>query len=138
MPSDLRQKIPQGTGLTIVFNKTDLSGERDRIVEKDSCTQIFLSAKEGKGIQLLRQHLKQCMGYERHTEGQFIARRRHISAINNASNHLNAATQCLQNNDGELLAEELKLSQQELSSITGDFTSDDLLGRIFSDFCIGK
>ena len=138
MPSDLRQKIPEGTGLTIVFNKTDLSGERNRIVEKDSCTQIFLSAKDGKGIQLLRQHLKQCMGYERHTEGQFIARRRHISAINNASNHLIAATQCLQNNDGELLAEELKLSQQELSGITGEFTSDDLLGRIFSDFCIGK
>ncbi len=78
------------------------------------------------------------MGYERHTEGQFIARRRHITAINNASNHLNTAINCLHNNAGELLAEELKLAQQELSSITGEFTSDDLLGRIFADFCIGK
>jgi tRNA modification GTPase len=78
------------------------------------------------------------MGYERHTEGQFIARRRHITAINNASGYLKNAGDCLQNSMGELLAEELKLAQQELSSITGEFSSDDLLGKIFADFCIGK
>jgi tRNA modification GTPase len=138
MPKEIRQKIPEGTGLSVVFNKTDLSGEKNRFVEKDDYTEIFLSAKNGQGIELLREHLKQCMGYERHTEGQFIARRRHISAINSASNHLDEADRCLQNNNGELLAEDLKLAQQDLSSITGEFTSDDLLGRIFADFCIGK
>lgn len=138
MPEDIKKQIPNGTGLSIIFNKTDLSGENNRVVEKDSRTEIYLTAKSGDGIDLLRQHLKQCMGYERHTEGQFIARRRHITAINNASNHLATATEYLQNNTGELLAEELKLAQQQLSSITGEFTSDDLLGRIFSDFCIGK
>jgi tRNA modification GTPase len=137
-PEEMKRKLPEATGLSIVFNKTDLSGEQNRIVEKEDCTEIFLSAKTGQGIELLRQHLKLCMGYERHTEGQFIARRRHITAINNASIHLTAAKQCLQNNNGELLAEELKLAQQELSSITGEFSSDDLLGRIFADFCIGK
>jgi tRNA modification GTPase len=78
------------------------------------------------------------MGYERHTEGQFIARRRHLEAIKDASEHLDAAVSCLKGNMGELLAEELKLAQQYLSSITGEFSSDDLLGRIFADFCIGK
>ncbi len=138
IPEDIYNLIPENTGLSVVFNKTDLCGEQNRVVEASTRTEIYLSARSGEGVELLRQHLKQCMGYEKHTEGQFIARRRHITAINNASSHLSAAKQCLQNNAGELLAEELKLAQQELSSITGEFTSDDLLGRIFADFCIGK
>lgn len=138
IPEEVINEIPAKTGLSIVFNKTDLTEEVNRIVSKDKRTEIYLSAKTGEGVDLLRQHLKQCMGYERHTEGQFIARRRHITAINNASDHLNTATACLKNNTGELLAEELKLAQHELSSITGEFSSDDLLGRIFADFCIGK
>ena len=137
-PDDICKQIPEDTGISVVFNKTDLSGEENRINNKDKYTEIYLSAGSGEGIELLRQHLKQCMGYERHTEGQFIARRRHITAINNASGHLTKAEQCLNNNSGELLAEELKLAQHELSSITGEFSSDDLLGRIFADFCIGK
>ena len=138
LPEDIYKQIPKATGISVVLNKTDLSGEQNRIVEKDNYTEIYLSASSGEGIELLRQHLKQCMGYERHTEGQFIARRRHITALNNASEHLNIATQCLRNNTGELLAEELKLAQSELSSITGEFSSEDLLGRIFAGFCIGK
>jgi len=138
IPEDVYNQIPKDTGLSVVFNKTDLSGEQNRIIEKDNYTEIYLSAKNSEGVDLLRQHLKLCMGYVRHTEGQFIARRRHINAINNASNHLNTANKCLLNNAGELLAEELKLAQLELSSITGEFSSDDLLGRIFADFCIGK
>jgi tRNA modification GTPase len=138
LPEDIYKQIPEATGLSLVFNKTDLSGEKNRVVEKDNNTEVYLSASSGEGIDLLRQHLKQCMGYERHTEGQFIARRRHITALNNASNYLNKASQCLKNNTGELLAEELKLAQNELSSITGEFSSEDLLGRIFADFCIGK
>ena len=138
MPVDIQQQLPDNIGHTIIFNKTDLSGETNRLVEKDGFTEIYLSARNGEGIDLLRDHLKQCMGYKRHIEGQFIARRRHISAIENASNHLHQANDCLMQNAGELLAEELKMAQQELSSITGEFTSDDLLGRIFADFCIGK
>lgn len=138
LPEDIYKQIPEATGLSLVFNKTDLSKEENRVVEKDNNTEIYLSASTGEGIDLLRQHLKQCMGYERHTEGQFIARRRHLTAMNNASGHLNKAMQCLKDNTGELLAEELKLAQNELSSITGEFSSEDLLGRIFADFCIGK
>ncbi len=131
-------KVPDNVGVTYVYNKIDLSGDDATINETNSITEIYLSAKTGIGINLLRQHLKQCMGYEQHTEGQFIARRRHITAINNASDHLNTATVHLKNNTGELMAEELKLAQQQLSTITGEFTSDDLLGSIFADFCIGK
>jgi tRNA modification GTPase len=138
LPEDIYKQIPEATGLSLVFNKTDLSGEENRINEKNNYTEVYLSASSGEGIDLLRRHLKQCMGYERHTEGQFIARRRHITAMNNASGHLNKAMQCLNDNTGELLAEELKLAQNELSSITGEFSSEDLLGRIFADFCIGK
>lgn len=138
LPEDINKQIPEATGISVVFNKTDLSGEENRVVEKDNKTEIYLSASSGEGIDLLRRHLKQCMGYERHSEGQFIARRRHITALNNASNYLKKASQCLKNNTGELLAEELKLAQNELSSITGEFSSEDLLGRIFADFCIGK
>ena len=138
IPDDVYRQIPDGTGLSVIFNKTDLSGEKNRAVDRETHTEIYLSAKSGDGIALLKRHLKHCMGYERHSEGQFIARRRHITALQNASQHLSLAEKHLKNNLGELLAEELKLAQQQLSSITGEFTSDDLLGRIFADFCIGK
>jgi len=138
IPVNISKQIPANIGLSVVFNKTDLSGEQNRIIETNKRTEIYMSAKSGEGVDLLRQHLKQCMGYERHTEGQFIARRRHITAIKNASKYLASADACLQKNTGELLAEELKLAQQELAGITGEFSTDDLLGRIFADFCIGK
>jgi tRNA modification GTPase len=138
IPDDIYKQIPKNIGISAIYNKTDLSGEEDRIAEFENRTDIYLSAKNGHGIDLLRRHLKKCMGYERHTEGQFIARRRHITAINNASRHLISAKRYLKNKSAELMAEELKLAQQELSAITGEFTSDDLLGRIFADFCIGK
>jgi tRNA modification GTPase len=138
LPDDIQQQLPDNIGLSVVFNKTDLSGKDNRVIEKEFYTEIYLSARSGEGMDFLRQHLKHCMGYERRTEGQFIARRRHITAIKNAAGHMNKASECLLGNASELLAEELKMAQQELSSITGDFSSDDLLGRIFADFCIGK
>ena len=138
IPDNVYRQIPDGTGLSVIFNKTDLSGEKNRIVDRETHTEIYLSAKSGDGVALLKRHLEHCMGYERHVEGQFIARRRHIAALQNASQHLALAEGHLKNNLGELLAEELKLAQQHLSGITGEFTSDDLLGRIFADFCIGK
>ena len=138
IPQSIIDQLPENTGLSVVFNKSDLSGEKIRVEDDEERTDIYISAISGAGIDLLRQHLKKCMGYERHTEGQFIARRRHITAIRNAARYLESATACLESGSSELLAEDLKLAHNELASITGEFTSDDLLGRIFADFCIGK
>ena len=138
IPESIISQLPESTGLSIIFNKSDLSGEKIRVEDKAERTDIYISAIDGEGIDLLRQHLKKSMGYERHTQGQFIARRRHITAIRNTARYLEAATTCLDSKSSELLAEDLKLAHNELSSITGEFTSDDLLGRIFADFCIGK
>ncbi len=132
------ETLPKNIGVTIVFNKIDTESRPPEIIENKE-TEIYLSAKTGAGITLLKQHLKKCMGYQQKTEGQFIARRRHLDAIDNAEQHLEIADKNLhQLQAGELLAEELRLAQAVLSSITGEFSSDDLLGRIFSDFCIGK
>ncbi len=130
--------LPKDIGVTTIYNKIDTANHSSEIIEQQK-TVIYLSAKTGDGIGLLKQHLKNCMGYQQKTEGQFIARRRHLDAINTAEEHLNIADKSLHElKAGELLAEELRLAQQALSSITGEFSSDDLLGRIFSDFCIGK
>jgi len=132
------ETLPENIGVTTIFNKIDTTGRSSEIIEKQKA-EIYLSAKTGDGIDLLKQHLKNCMGYQQKTEGQFIARRRHLDAIDNAEQHLKVADKNLhQLKAGELLAEELRLAQEALSSITGEFSSDDLLGRIFSDFCIGK
>ena len=129
------QTLPADIGKTIIYNKIDRTDHVAEIKGQD----IYLSAKTGAGIDLLKQHLKDCMGYQQKTEGQFIARRRHLDAIDVAENHLQLADKNLHVlKAGELLAEELRFAQQALSSITGEFSSDDLLGRIFSDFCIGK
>lgn len=130
--------LPKDVGLTTIYNKIDKEARNAELIETSGAS-IYLSAKTGEGIDLLKQHLKSCMGYEQKSEGQFIARRRHLDAIDTAEEHLNLADVNLhQLKAGELLAEELRFSQEALSSITGEFSSDDLLGRIFSDFCIGK
>lgn len=138
------QTLPEAIGTTVIYNKIDKKHltaeikEEIQIANKQG-TQIYLSAKTGEGIELLRKHLKKCMGYQQKSEGQFIARRRHLDAIDKAEKHLYMAEKNLHElKAGELLAEELRLAQETLSSITGEFSSDDLLGRIFSDFCIGK
>jgi tRNA modification GTPase len=133
------EQIHSHAGRTLIMNKIDLTGSSPEISEENGSMKIRLSAKTGAGIELLREHLKQCMGFKQPAEGVFIARRRHLTAIANAEQHLQSAELNLHTNQaGELVAEELRLTQQELSSITGEFTSDDLLGRIFADFCIGK
>lgn len=132
----IRESLPDNIGVTTVYNKID---SLNRAAELSSENTLYLSAKTGEGIDLLKQHLKHCMGYEQKTEGQFTARRRHLDAIDTAEEHLALADTNLHVlKAGELLAEELRLAQEALSSITGEFSSDDLLGRIFSDFCIGK
>ncbi|MBD2800992.1 tRNA uridine-5-carboxymethylaminomethyl(34) synthesis GTPase MnmE [Xenorhabdus sp. M] len=132
-------KLPPSLPITVIRNKTDMTGEETGVAEISDYTLIRLSAREGKGIDLLREHLKETMGFNSNTEGGFLARRRHLQALNTAAEHLHEGHQQLVfARSGELLAEELRLAQQALSEITGEFTSDDLLGRIFSSFCIGK
>ncbi len=124
-----------------VYNKIDLVDRAAGIESDDdaSAVKIHLSARTGDGVDLLKGHLKACMGFEQRTEGQFIARRRHLDALQRAHRHvLKSRTILQQTAAGELVAEELKQAQNVLCEITGEFSSDDLLGRIFADFCIGK
>ncbi|TNF37602.1 MAG: tRNA uridine-5-carboxymethylaminomethyl(34) synthesis GTPase MnmE [Gammaproteobacteria bacterium] len=135
----IEHRVPASIGITRIFNKIDLTGNRASIRTGDNGVEIALSAKTGEGLDLLRQHLKQCMGYEQAGEGQFMARRRHLDALASAQKNIASARHCLEAlHAGELLAEELRQAQEALNEITGEFTSEDLLGRIFSSFCIGK
>lgn len=133
------QRLPSHIPVTIIRNKADLTGETLGFSEVDQYALIRLSARTGQGIDSLREHLKQSMGFSTTTEGGFLARRRHLQALENAAKHLDAGLeQLIVFHAGELLAEELRLAQESLSEITGSFTSDDLLGKIFGSFCIGK
>lgn len=131
--------MPEGVVITYIRNKIDSLQETPEIITKDNKTVISLSAKSDQGIDLLRQHLVQLMGYQGQQTDGFIARRRHLDAINRAEQSLAKGQKALTKQlAGELLAEDLRYAQIALSEITGEFTSDDLLGEIFSSFCIGK
>src|SRR5690606_25955411 len=105
----------------------------------DGVSAIWLSARAGQGLDLLRQHLQRLAGFVPGEEGGFIARRRHLDALHRAQSALLRAEEQLHvYRAGELLAEELRLAQNALGEITGSVTPDDLLGAIFSSFCIGK
>ena len=133
------ERLPKNIPVTVIRNKADLTGEVLGYSEEEGYALIQLSARTGEGVTLLREHLKQAMGFTSSTEGGFLARRRHLQALEKAAEHLNKGQyQLITFHAGELLAEELRLAQEALSEITGEFTSDDLLGRIFSSFCIGK
>jgi len=136
---DFIDRLPANLGVTVIRNKADITGE-PMTPDTTSNTPVYrLSAKTGAGIDALREHLKQCIGFDASTEGSFLARRRHLDALDRAANHLAIGQEQLHSFiAGEILAEELRLTQQHLNEITGEFSSDDLLGRIFSSFCIGK
>ncbi len=132
---EILQQLPKELKVTVVKNKIDLEGTEPSI----SDNEIALSAKTGAGIDLLRSHLKNIMGYTGMTEGVFLARRRHLDALERAEQFiLNGQKQLVESHAGELLAEDLRQAQQALGEITGQLSSDELLGRIFSSFCIGK
>jgi tRNA modification GTPase len=136
---DFVDRLPNNIGITVIRNKADQTGEESGICHVSSPTLIRLSAKTGSGVEALRHHLKECMGFSGGSEGGFMARRRHLDALERAAEHVNTGQQQLEGfMAGEILAEELRLAQQHLNEITGEFSSDDLLGRIFSSFCIGK
>lgn len=129
--------------LTVIMNKCDLSatpaGSEECRLNGVDVPCIRLSAREGAGIDLLREHLKQVAGFQPEGAGAFSARRRHLDALRQTDAHLRQARVALiEQHAGELAAEDLRLAQRSLSEITGVFSSDDLLGRIFSSFCIGK
>jgi tRNA modification GTPase len=132
------ERLPRGLSVTVIRNKCDLSGHAAAVEEGELGTEIRLSAKTGEGLELLRRHLEQSIGYQGSGEGSFMARRRHLDALARAEANLQTGDRLLQQGAGELLAEELRLAQLSLGEITGEVSSDDLLGKIFSSFCIGK
>lgn len=131
----LSRNIP----VTVVHNKCDISCHAPAVDDTGENARVILSAKTGEGIELLRQHLKSCMGFQHGNEGSFSARRRHLQALETAAGFLQAGQEQLSSaGAAELLAEDLRQSQLQLGEITGVVSSDELLGKIFSSFCIGK
>jgi tRNA modification GTPase len=123
----------------VLRNKIDLSGSTPGVSEGRCGPEIRISAKTGAGLTELKDTLKACVGYNQAGEGAFTARRRHLEALATAQTHARAALAQLKGpRAGELVAEDLRCMQQCLGEITGAFSSDDLLDRIFSSFCIGK
>jgi tRNA modification GTPase len=127
------------TNTIIVQNKIDLNNEQPQVCEHKGYTKVKLSAKTGEGLSLLKQTLKESMGLDAPSQDGFIARARHVDAIARSMQALQTGMQQLQQfNAGECLAEELKLAHNSLGEIIGTMSADDLLGEIFSSFCIGK
>jgi tRNA modification GTPase len=132
------ESVPPDVPLIILRNKIDLTGDRPGIVSADPLT-LNVSAQTGIGTDDLREAIRRIAGYHDKGEGAFTARKRHVDALTAAAAHFRRGRAALEtSNAGELLAEELRLAQVSLAAISGEFSSDDLLGRIFSEFCIGK
>ncbi|EXJ17142.1 tRNA uridine-5-carboxymethylaminomethyl(34) synthesis GTPase MnmE [Imhoffiella purpurea] len=137
--ASLTEALPSGIPVVRIRNKIDLIDASPRIEQSESRTEISLSVATGQGLELLRTHLKVRAGLDFGNEGVFIARRRHLDALNRGLQRLLEAQRHLAGRLGpELVAEELLLAQTAFGEITGEVTSEDLLGRIFSSFCIGK
>jgi tRNA modification GTPase len=135
---ELRVDPAVASKLSVIFNKTDLAGLLPLIQTEAGVPSIQISAKTGLGLDLLRQHILECAGFDTLEEGGFLARRRHLDALQRAALTLAEAETQLAHKAGELVAEELRRTQDTLGEITGVVTADDLLGEIFGSFCIGK
>lgn len=133
-PGAVLRMLPAGVPHVVVRNKIDLTGRPPG----ETQGEIAISAATGAGLEALRAHLLACLGYRPAGEGGFTARRRHLEALRSARAHLESGFSHALSRQGELLAEELRRAQQALGSITGEYGSDDLLGKIFSEFCLGK
>ncbi len=134
-----RARLPADVPVALVFNKIDLGGSLPVDDTVSGPPRIHVSALTGTGLDQLRAHLKACVSFQSPGNGSISARRRHIEALARARNCVEtAARELSQRRAGELIAEELRQAQQALEEITGVFTADDLLGRIFGSFCIGK
>jgi len=130
------ERLPSRLHRICVYNKIDLLPDEPKTEAVDGEIRVYVSAKTGSGIDLLRSQLLATVGWQPTGEGVFMARERHLSALQKAQEHLSAALE--RQDQIELFAEELRLAQNAVSNITGEFSSDDLLGEIFSRFCIGK
>ncbi len=141
---EITERFPPNIPVVRVWNKIDLSGHRPAIDRMPDATHIYLSATDKLGMDLLRSELLRMVGWQQTGESLYMARERHLIALKSAQDHLEMAAQHAAHESEatdpalDLFAEELRLAQDRLSSITGEFTSDDLLGVIFSRFCIGK
>jgi len=135
----LLQDCAAGVIRLIVHNKIDLAGETAQLARGDDETHVYLSARSGDGLDALRGELARLAGHGDDIAGAFSARTRHVDALQRVTEHLRAADEALRvARAGEIAGEELRLAQQALGEITGEYSSDDLLGAIFSTFCIGK
>ena len=131
--------LPAHVPLTYVRNKLDLTGTPAGLTHGSSGPEVAISALTGAGMDALREHLKASCGFSASTEGAFMARRRHLDALDQALVYLDSALDLLRQALAvDLVAEDLRQAQQALGGITGEFTPDDLLGEIFSSFCVGK
>ncbi|HCU05012.1 MAG: tRNA uridine-5-carboxymethylaminomethyl(34) synthesis GTPase MnmE [Gammaproteobacteria bacterium GWE2_42_36] len=136
---EFNENVSSKPAVTLICNKIDLLSEQARVETRGEYTMIYLSAKYRQGIDLLKNHLKAAIGFEASAENVFLARRRHLDALAQAKEFLlKARSNLIERQSIELAAEELRYAQQVLSEITGEFTTDDLLGNIFSKFCVGK
>ncbi len=137
---DIIARFPPAVPVLRVWNKIDLSGHKPAVDRMPDATHIYLSATERRGIDLLRTELLRVAGWQQTGESRFLARERHLLALKAAREHLDLAAEHASKDSQalDLFAEELRIAQERLNSITGEFTSDDLLGAIFSRFCIGK
>jgi tRNA modification GTPase len=136
---ELLSRLPDGVPVTLVQNKIDLTGEAAGVDVGNDRPRVRISARTGAGLDELRSHLMECMGFAGAESGTISARARHLDALRRARGSLEAATRQLEESHaGELVAEELRAAQAALAEITGEVTSEDLLGRIFATFCIGK
>jgi len=132
---EILARLPQDVPRIHVFNKIDLAGLQPALRDGDP-QEILLSAKADSGMDLLRTALLRAAGWDRSGESAFVARERHLRALTLAGERLEAAAR--QHEQLEFFAEELRIAQEALAAITGEFSADDLLGEIFSRFCIGK
>ena len=128
-------ELPENLKRVLIFNKIDILERVPKDIQAGNGTEIWLSAKTGQGFDLLRTALLRSIGWQSTQEGVFVARERHLQALREASDSLSQASE---SGSLELIAEELRLAQQAFENITGKFSADDLLGEIFSRFCIGK
>jgi tRNA modification GTPase len=136
---DILERTPAGVTRIVVRNKIDLSGVVPGLMHEGDDLSVRLSAKSGAGIEFLEAAIKESVGYQVRDEGTFLARRRHLDALDRTGAAVDAARQVLRTRGaGELAAEELRQGQQALGEITGQVTTEDILGEIFSRFCIGK
>ena len=135
--SQLRARVGAHVPFLTLHNKMDLANSAPAVLDSNS---LAISAKTGAGLDALRARLLEIVGFETTTDDSFIARERHLTALRAADEHLQMAYAhaLTQDQKLDLFAEELRLAQEQLNAITGEFTADDLLGVIFSSFCIGK